>query len=1427
MNHQTTYVPQIAYQSPQVTTQPMTKSPLMDSGFAIPVFSLRDDPIACLNKAMAFLTVVTSSRGDKVKVILVLVIRVMLLVLGETMLVDKQGLLNATTVKDKAMLAKAQEAEQILDEEQLVFLTDPRVPDGQAAQTIIPNNAAFQIEDLDTYDSECDDISNAKAVLMANISNYGFDIISEVPYSETYLNDMENQSMHAMQDFEQTLVVDVTDNEITKQMINHVNNWEKANKEQSNKSVTVELERYKERVKTFEQSLNIDLSSREKMIDSQMDDMIKEKLALKEKVNLLEQNLSKKSKKRNVYCKHSLKRFTPQQELSAEQAFWLRMSNPTSKPSDASPVKIEAPKEFPKLWEGVNLLSGSRDTNLYTISLDDMLKTSLICLLSKASKTKSLLWHRRLSHLNFGTLNKLAKDGLARGIPRLKLKKDHLCSACALGKSKKSSHQTKAEDTNQEKLYLLHMDLCGPMRVASINGKRYILVIVDEFTWVRFFRTKDEAPEAIIKCIKNIQARLNVTIRNVRTDNGTEFVNQTDPRFKCDSWLFMEADWFIRELMIECQKAAGDLFRMDIGSLIPVKVKSFDDALVTPVDCLEIGKCNMRLKTNIKPKEATFQVVLDALALTPFYQAFLITAEVPAIYMQEFWATVSVHKSSIRLMIKKKKFSLDVEIFREILQFCTKIPGQEFKDLPLEQNILSFVRGLGHTVDITYLTDVNVDYLHQPWRAFATIINKHEDTQVYYTILPKDLTNQAMLVSKAYQTYYAFASGEKDLKPKYIQKKADSDTSPKKKPVLNEQQQKVSGTNEGAGVTPEVPDEEEKADEEEVYSDRRVSTPPDYELTKEEEYKVDDDKDKDGKQEEKEDDLYRHLNINLERMQQQSYSVSSDLVSKFINPFLDTGIDSILNQDTQSDTLVNVPVLFDQRVSALESEMPKFRQTSQFVEFVSSILGIIDAYLASKMKEAVDVVVQLQTNKLREEAQAENQEFLNQFNTGNEDESPVREALNKDVWHRNPLRPPTPDREWHKTKTLKIDNLTQEVLTGPTYDLIKGVCKSVVELEYHLEEVFKATNDRLDWHNPEGKPYPHDLSKPLPLILNEQGRQVIRFEHFINNDLQYLKGGSSSQKYTTSITKTMAADYDHVKWIEDKGLKHKKFYGYASNMETSKDVYSRHMIIAVTSLKIMKWFGYSHLEEINVQRQDDQLYKFGEGNFKRLHQQDIKDMLLLLIQDKLTNLNLEERIEMEYLPKRKWSKQDRQRACVMIIAIDKKLKDKRLIRSLETFVGKRPYGGDLRLLERTIRLCHILSQLISAQRIKPTLYDGIVISAKHVAMPVIDDEEILILEEESRSKMSEKEKDPEAIKQNISHKPIDYEKLNRLSEDFGKRFTPQQELSAEQAFWLRMSNPTSKPSDASPVKIEAPKELPKVSLVNESLKKLKFTCTQF
>ncbi|GKB19197.1 integrase, catalytic region, zinc finger, CCHC-type containing protein [Tanacetum coccineum] len=100
-----------------------------------------------------------------------------------------------------------------------------------------------------------------------------------------------------------------------------------------------------------------------------------------------------------------------------------------------------------------------------------MAASSPICLMSKATSTKSWLWHRQLSHLNFGTINDLTKLDLVDGLPKFKYEKDHLCSACERGKSKKASHPPKLIPSDYSKLELLHMDLCGPMRVASVNGK--------------------------------------------------------------------------------------------------------------------------------------------------------------------------------------------------------------------------------------------------------------------------------------------------------------------------------------------------------------------------------------------------------------------------------------------------------------------------------------------------------------------------------------------------------------------------------------------------------------------------------------------------------------------------------------------------------------------------------------------------------------------------------------------------------------------------------------------------------------------------------------------------------------------------------------------------------------------------------------------
>nr|GEX20845.1 hypothetical protein [Tanacetum cinerariifolium] len=284
-----------------------------------------------------------------------------------------------------------------------------------------------------------------------------------------------------------------------------------------------------------------------------------------------------------------------------------------------------------------------------------------------------------------------------------------------------------------------------------------------------------------------------------------------------------------------------------------------------------------------------------------------------------------------------------------------------------------------------------------------------------------------------------------------------------------------------------------------------------------------------------------------------------------------------------------------------------------------------------------------------------------EFDTGAEDQ-PIVQSSHHPEWFSQKQKPPSSDRDWNKTvpatqgsiqpwisklaklsgsrssfnelmdtpldfsnfliNRLKVDTLTPKLLVGPTYELMKGSCKSLQ--------------------------YPHNLLKPLSLIPNNRGRRVIPFEHFINNDLEYLRRVALSRKYTTSITKTKAADYGHIKWIEDLvpktmwieepicydkhalwevshwGRKRQQFCGFAVNWESARDVYSKRRIIAVTELKIVEWHNYKHLDWIMVRRDNDKHYKFKEGDFKRLRIQDIEDMLLLLVQGKLTNLTVEE-----------------------------------------------------------------------------------------------------------------------------------------------------------------------------------------------------------
>ncbi|GJT89043.1 hypothetical protein Tco_1070760 [Tanacetum coccineum] len=228
-------------------------------------------------------------------------------------------------------------------------------------------------------------------------------------------------------------------------------------------------------------------------------------------------------------------------------------------------------------------------------------------------------------------------------------------------------------------------------------------------------------------------------------------------------------------------------------------------------------------------------------------------------------------------------------------------------------------------------------------------------------------------------------------------------------------------------------------------------------------------------------------------------------------------------------------------------------------------------------------------------------------NLGDNEDEPRNETASRRDWFKKPIPPQEPtDPDWYVGKTTQ------------------------------------ALSEKLDWDNPEGGDYPFDLSKTLLLITHGK-RQQVPFEYFINNDLKYLQGGVSTMTYTTSTTKTKAAQYA-LPSIEDMvpniwspvkvaydgyalwGISHwreqrKSFYAYARGIQSRGDVYSTIRILAITHVKVVKKHGYGYLEEIVVRRADNVLYIFKEGDFQRLRINDIEDMLILVVLNRLTNLS--------------------------------------------------------------------------------------------------------------------------------------------------------------------------------------------------------------
>nr|GEW35857.1 hypothetical protein [Tanacetum cinerariifolium] len=1099
---------------------------------------------------------------------------------------------------------------------------------------------------------------------------------------------------------------------------------------------------------------------------------------------------------------------------------------------------------------------------------------------------------------------------------------------------------------------------------------------------------------------------------------------------------------------------------------------ALDKALVPITKRLSIGRSNFRLPSDIQSKESTLQVVYDVLPGCPFFKAFLVTVDVPEIYMQEFWATVNVHHHSIRFKMDSKKNIVDLEAFRDMLHIspmCLTRKSSGLDSFRLSQ--AQILWGLYHKRNIDYAFLIWEDFVHQvehknqkksnemyyprftkviihhfmtkkpsilrrnkvKWHyvrddiLFLTIkvVSRHQNTQKYGAILPIELTNKDIRNTNAYKEYYACANGEAVPKPKASARRkrsgSDSSTTPPtavasprpittvaaapwltaaakgKQPakakspsdpsevrrteaeqlkiVLRRSRQEThisqrggSSTDEGTGSKPridELEDTESGGDDDEKSKNDEES---DVEETREDESfdpipRTPEDSEDDGNIEEDQglrvteekrlieegeaDELYRDVDINQGRGlqlsqdiedshvtltqvqpdgQQESTSVSSQFVSSMLNPTSEAGMESIfmtastLIASLQTPTPIMTPSTIATITTSSDAPIPPTTipsETNQFAEAVSNIPSIVHQYMNQQMTKAVREAVQIQTDRLQDSIQRENDEFLCTIDENmkriikEQVKSQVKEQVSRILPRikesvNAQLEAEILTRSSHSSRTsyavvadlteMELKKILIEKMEGnkedmtmmmikkgpfagsdrgskrrreggepesastpselatrsagrstsgtqsrhmsasesafaeepvqttyqmdePTHPVFKTGAEDqpivqssqhpecLTELEYHLEEVYKATTDQLDWINPEDEQYPHNLQQPLPLILDNRGRRVIPFAHFINNDLEYLWGGASSRKYTTSMTKTKAADYGHIKWIEDLvprtmwiqepisydkhalwgvshwGRKCQKFYGFAVNRESALDVYSKRRIIAVTDPKIVESHNYKYLDWISVRRDDDKIYKFKEGDFKRLRLQDIEDMLLLLVQGKLSNVTIEERfafnvslrmfkrsiaiqrrvedlqlgvksyqkrlnltkpvtyrsdlkrreaytaysnprgfiyqnkdkknrlmridelhkfsdrtlndvrnalddrlkgIRMQYLPQTIWRKCDKDRAAAMIQAIDKMLKTRRIMRSLERFIGGRLYEGEFRMLQRTI-----------------------------------------------------------------------------------------------------------------------------------------------
>ncbi|GJY01566.1 hypothetical protein Tco_0359718 [Tanacetum coccineum] len=749
---------------------------------------------------------------------------------------------------------------------------------------------------------------------------------------------------------------------------------------------------------------------------------------------------------------------------------------------------------------------------------------------------------------------------------------------------------------------------------------------------------------------------------------------------------------------------------------------------------LEIGKCNGRLNPGKTQREPTFQVILDALALTPCYYAFLTTADVPEVYMHQFWIlsksmtlpTVSpeeptrkskrvkrpTNKSTnastsgvvIRdthvMSLSKKKKNMTVEkrkgiellfevALTEEAQYeevrkkslrdfhKTRLSGSGIvtKIAPNAAKIKPYVTNEGTSAK-PRVTDVTEEEL-MCCRVGAMIYLSRSG--VSFLRLRRDiiLTKQSSSVSSDFASKFLFGKCNSHRLP--ITAILETSIVPTTTVPLIIQHEQPTPTPEpttgpSTNLIPALPDfsslfgfdhrvstlENKLSQLKQVDHSAQILTSirsqisvmdiikdevksqlphilpkevsdfatlaaaslTEFELKKILLDKIEKSKSYQAAPEHKE--LYEAL--------VKSYKLDKDLFDSYGNTY------SLKRDHDDKDK--------DEGPFAGSDRGLKKRKTSKDVEPTKGPK-------TKESKSSSSKGTKSQSKSSRKSTQAEEPDF-EVGNLGNDDEEPMREVTSIRDWFTKPKKPQEPtDPDWN--------------------------------LEYDFEECYKALSEKLDWDNPEGGDYPFDLTKPLPLVMNEN-RQIVPVDYFFNNDLKYLQGGILTMTYTTFTTKTKAAQYGlqgtedmHCECSPEAWLFKREskiltvgVESYQKKINVTKPETTRPSIKKRDPYTLHtdpQGFIYVDNQGRNRLMRSNELYKFSDGTLTRLP---------TLLEDITKN------IQMEYLPQRRWSYLEKKRAHIMIKAIDKQLKERKMMRSLEKFIGGRHYETDLRLLQQTI-----------------------------------------------------------------------------------------------------------------------------------------------